>query len=175
MVDYESQHAATGEPIMNRNRLAVVLSIAIVMALPFSAYGQATQIRTPVSFTLSGCTGLPAGVTVNGSGESFLVVTTRVDSNGFTHIEQNVLTTGTATASNGANYSFNYHNHASLDIPPGGFPFTVATTDHFNLVGNGKADQLQVHFVARVTFTSPTTFTFEFINSRGNPFACDPI
>src|SRR5262245_23260013 len=124
MVTSESQHAATGEPIMNRKRLAV-LTVAIAMALPFSAHGQETQIRTPVSFTLSGCTSLPAGLTVTGSGESFVVVTTRGDSNGFTHIEQNTLTTGTATDSNGASYSFNYHNHASFDIPPGGFPFTV--------------------------------------------------
>jgi len=145
------------------------------MALPFSAHAQATHTRTPVSFTLSGCTGLPAGLIVNGSGESFVVMTTRVDSNGVTHIEQNTLTTGTATDSNGAGYSFNYHNHASFEIPPGGFPFTASTTDHFNLIGNGKANQLHVHFVARATFTSPTTFTFEFINSRGNPFACDPI
>jgi hypothetical protein len=114
-------------------------------------------------------------LTVTGSGESFTVVMTRVDSNGSTHIEQNTLTTGTATDSDGASYSFNYHNHASLDIPSAGFPFTAETTDHFNLVGNGQANQLEVHFVARVTFTSPTTFTFEFINSRGNPFACDPI
>jgi len=109
---------------MNRKRSAV-LTVAIAMALPLSAHGQATQIRTPVTFTLSGCTSLPAGLTVTGSGESFVVVTTRVDSNGFTHIEQNTLTTGTATDSNGASYSFNYHNHASFDIPPGGFPFTV--------------------------------------------------
>ena len=159
---------------MNPQRSAV-LTLAIAMALPFSAHGQSTHTRLPISFTLSGCTGLPAGVTVTGSGESFVVVTTRVDSNGFTHIEQNTLTTGTATDSNGASYDFNYHNHASFDTPPGGFPFTVSTTDHFNLVGNGKANQLQVHFVARVTFTSPTTFTFEFINSRGNPMVCDPI
>jgi hypothetical protein len=159
---------------MNRTRSAT-LTVLIAMALPFSAHGQATHTTMPVTFTLSGCTSLPAGVTVNGSGESFVVVTTRIDSNGSTHIEQNTLTTGTAIDSNGASYNFNYHNHASFDTPPGGFPFTVSTTDHFNLVGNGKANQLQAHFLARITFTSPNTFTFEFINSRGNPAACDAI
>ena len=160
--------------MMNRTSSAV-LTLAMAVALPFCAYGQATQIRTPVSFTLSGCTSLPPGMTVSGSGESFVVITTRVDSNGYTHIERNDLTTGSATDSNRASYSFNYHNHASFDIPPGGFPFTVLTTDHFNLVGNGKANQLQVHIVARVTFTAPNTFTFELINIHGSPFACDPI
>jgi hypothetical protein len=104
-----------------------------------------------------------------------MVINSRVDRNGNTVIEQNNLATGTATDSNGETYGFNYHNHATLQIPPGGFPFSVETTDHFNLVGNGKADQLQVHFVARVTFTSPTTFTFEFFKPHGNPFSCDPI
>ena len=159
---------------MNRKKFAVVTA-AIALAMPFWAFGQATQVRTPVSFTLTGCTSLPAGLTVQGSGESFAVITTRVDSNGFTHIQQNTLVTGTATDSSGASYNFNYHNHASLDIPPGGFPFTLEGTDHFNLVGNGRANQLQVHFVARATFTSPTTFTFELVNAHGNPFACDPI
>jgi hypothetical protein len=159
---------------MSRQK-STVLALAAALALSFSAHGQATHTRTPVSFTLSGCTNLPSGMTVTGSGESFVVVNTRVDSNGFTHIEQNTLTTGTATDSNGASYNFNYHNHASFDIPPGGFPLTASTSDHFNLVGNGRANQLQVHFSARVTITSPTTLTFEFINSHGNPLTCDPI
>jgi hypothetical protein len=59
-------------------------------------------------------------------------------------------------------YGFNYHNHASQQIPPGGFPFTAEVTDHFNLVGNGQANQFQVHFVARVTFLSPISFTIQF-------------
>jgi len=162
---------------MNRKRtavLAAVLAIPALVAVP-SALAQATQIRTPVTFTLSGCTSLPAGLTVHGSGEGFLVTNSRVDQNGFTHIERNDLVTGNATDSNGATYVFNYHNHASFDIPPGGFPFSAATTDHFNLVGDGQASQLEVHFVATVTFTSPTTVIFNFINVHGNPMTCDPI
>ena len=162
---------------MNRKRiavLAVALAIPLLVVTP-SALADATQVRTPVTFTLSGCTSLPAGLTVNGSGEGFLVINSRVDQNGFTHIERNDLVTGNATDSNGATYVFNYHNHASFDIPPGGFPFSAATTDHFNLVGDGQANQLEVHFVATVTFTSPTTVIFNFINVHGNPMTCDPI
>ena len=157
-----------------RTTLALRLAIAALAAVP-PAMAEATQVRTPITFTLSGCTSLPAGLTVYGSGESFAVVNSRVDQDGNIVIEQNTLVTGTASDSNGATYGFNYHNHATLHVPPAGFPFTIEAADHFNLVGNGQANQLQVHFVARATFTSPTTFTIEFFKPHGNPFSCDPI
>ena len=159
---------------MNRKRIAVLAVALALVGVPF-ALADATQVRTPVTFTLSGCTSLPAGLTVNGSGEGFLVINSRVDQNGNTIIERNDLVIGTATDSNAATYVFNYHNHSSMTVPPGGFPFSFTTTDHFNLVGDGQANQLEVHFVATVTFTSPTTFIANFINVHGNPFSCDPI
>ncbi len=164
---------------MNSKRIAV-LAIALVssalVAVP-TAWADATLVRTPVTFTLSGCTSLPAGLTVQGSGESFTVINQRIDQNGVAHIEMNTITTGNATDSNGATYGFNYHNHVSVEIPPSGFPFQITIgADHFNLVGNGQANQLQVHFVARATFPSPPSPpTIEFINVHGNPFSCDPI
>src|SRR5215813_10538707 len=162
---------------MKHCKRIVALALAVIAIAVPHASAQPIQIRTPVSFTLSGCTSLPAGLTVNGSCESFVVINSRVDQNGITHIEQNSLVTGTATDSNGATYLFNYHNHVSLDVPPGGFPFQITIgTDHFNLVGDGKANQLQVHFVARATFYAPPTPpTIEFINVHGSPFSCDPI
>jgi hypothetical protein len=135
-----------------------------------------TQTRAPISFTLSGCPSLPPGDTVSGSGEDLLVLNSRVGSDGVTHIERNDLVTGQATDSAGATYTFNYHNHANIDVEAGGFPTTITTTDHFNLVGNGQAAQLHVGFVARVTITSPTEPpSFTFVNAHGNPFFCDPI
>jgi hypothetical protein len=135
-----------------------------------------TRAHAPITFTLRGCPYLPAGLTVSGSGDDFLVVNARVDGDGVTYLERNDLVTGTATDSNGASYKFNYHNHASITIPPGGFPQSFTTTDHFNLVGNGQADQLHVRFVARVTIPSPTDPPIiEFVNSHGDPFFCDPI
>lgn len=156
--------------------LAIAPALFALMTAP-SASAQAVQIRTPLNFTLSGCTQLPAGLTVNGSGDSFLVFTSRTDHNGNTVIEQNNLVTGTATDSNGATYGFNYHNHATMTIPPAGFPFTVSTTDHFNLVGNGAATKLQVHFVANITVFSvnPFVVSADFKNTHGNPMTCDPI
>jgi hypothetical protein len=135
-----------------------------------------TQTRAPIAFTLTGCPNLPSGLTVSGSGDDFLLVNSRVDADGVTHIERNDLATGTATDSNGASYGFSYHNHSNITIPPGGFPWSFTTTDHFNLVGNGQANQMQVHFVARVTFPSPSDPPqIEFVNSRGNPFFCDAL
>jgi hypothetical protein len=135
-----------------------------------------TQARAPIAFTLTGCTNLPAGLTVFGSGDDFLVINSRVDADGVSYLERNDLVTGTATDSNGAGYKFSYHNHSNITVPAGGFPWSFTTTDHFNLVGNGRADQMQVHFVARVTFPSPSDPPLiEFVNSRGNPFFCDPI
>ena len=158
---------------MNAKRLAVLAS-AIALAMT-SAFAQATQVRTPISFTLSGCPTLPTGLIVKGTGDAFLVVNSRTDQNGNTVVQRNNLVTGTATDSNGATYIFNYFSHVTLTVPPGGFPFTLAGTDHFNLVGDGQANQLEVHFVARATFTSPTTFTIDLINVHGTPFGCDPI
>jgi hypothetical protein len=145
-------------------------------ALTAAAATNNTQTRATISFRLSGCPDLPAGLTVFGSGDDFLVVNARVDGDGVTHIERNDLATGTATDSNDAGYKFSYHNHSNITIPAGGFPWSFTTTDHFNLIGNGPANQLNVHFVARVTFTSPTDPPLiEFVNSFGNPFFCDAL
>ncbi len=166
---------------MNRKRIAVLAALAIALAVPApamvpAAAAQATQTRMPINFTI------PAGqcpnldVTVEGRGEDFLVINTRIDKNDVVHINRNDLVTGTATDSDGGTYIFNYHNHAGIDIPASGFPFQFTTTDHFNLNGGGKANSLHVGFVARVTFTSPfDPPVIEFVNMRGNAFFCDPI
>jgi hypothetical protein len=135
-----------------------------------------SQTRAPISFTLSGCPNLAPGLTIFGSGDGFLVVNSRVDADGVTYIQRNDRVIGTAIDSRGASYKFNYHNHSSITVPPGAFPWSFTTTDHFNLVGNGQADQMNVHFVARATFPSPTDPPLiEFVNSFGDPFFCDPI
>ena len=167
---------------MNRKRIAVLAVLAVALAIaPLSvavpsALAKATQIRLPISFTIPAgqCPGID--VTIEGNGESFIVINTRIDKDGVAHVEQSILATGTATDSDGQTYGFNYHTHASLTIPPGGFPFSIEGTDHFNLEGNGRANQIHVGFVARATFTSPSDpGTFEFVNVRGTPFFCDPI
>jgi hypothetical protein len=155
---------------------AIAPALLLVIGAP-PASAQAVQTRTPIAFTLSGCTQLPAGLTVNGSGESFLVVTSRVDQDGNIVLQQNNLVTGTAVDSEGATYSFNYHNHSTITVPPAGLPVSISGADHFNLIGKGKADKLNVHFNATGTIFSfsPLIASIEFKTVHGNPAACDPI
>jgi hypothetical protein len=166
---------------MNRIRitiLAIALAVIPLSAVVPSASAQATQIRIPISFTLTpaGCPNL--NVTVVGSGEEFFVINNRTDQNGVEHIEMNSLATGTASDSDGVSYIFNYHDHASLAVPPGGFPVQAFFNDHFNLVGNGRANRVQVGITAQITIYSfePRSFTIDLIrNQRGEIFLCDPI
>jgi len=156
--------------------LAATLAVTLVLAIVPSVLAEATQIRTPLSFILTPTRCPNLQVTVEGSGDSFIVTNERIDKNGIHHIIMNNLVTGSATDSDGANYGFNYHNHASFEIPPSGFPFQVALTDHFNLNGQGKANHLHVGFVARLTFTGPSDPPIvEVVNERGNPMGCDGI
>jgi hypothetical protein len=154
---------------------ALVLSIVpLVIYTPASA--QTTQVRSPISFTLTPtCPNLQ--VTVVGTGDGFTVTNHRIDAAGIDHIQVNNLVTGTATDSEGATYRFNYHNHATLEVPPGGFPFSVTTTDHFNLVGKGKANQVHIGFVLRLTITGPSDppIVERLVNMRGEAPVCDPI
>jgi hypothetical protein len=172
---------------MNRKRLTIAFVSTIALAIPLlvvmnpSAMAQATQVRIPVSWTLTpgapptGCPSL--SVVVTGTGEVFSVTNHRIDQNGVDHIDTNTLATGSATDSDGATYGWNYHNHVSLEVSPGGFPFQITLgSDHFNLEGKGRANQLHVHFVARATFLSPAAPPIiEFVNLHGAAFGCDPI
>jgi hypothetical protein len=168
-----------------KSKVMLVISAAILSTMTISASASSSHFVFPVAFTLVGgpggppdflCPELPTGLTVTGSGEEFQVFNMTVTPNGVTLVEVNDLKTGSATDSNGATYLFNYHNHQSAAIPAGGFPFTIVENDHFNLVGNGQASQLQVHFNIRITFNNavdPPIVTV--INNHDHAFACDPI
>jgi hypothetical protein len=164
--------------VKTAKRVAAAFNALVILPLAVgpAALAQTSQVRQPISFTLTpACPDLR--VTVVGTGELFVVTNHRIDANGVDHIEMNTLATGTATDSEGATYRFNYHNHVSLDVPPGGFPVSITGTDHFNLVGKGKANQLHVGFVARATVNGPNEpLTIEqLVNMRGEAFFCDPI
>jgi hypothetical protein len=164
--------------VKTTKRVAAAFSVLVVLplAIGIAALAETTHVRQPISFTIPPtCPDLR--VTVEGTGEMFVVTNHRIDSNGVDHVEMNTLATGTATDSEGATYKFNYHNHVSLEVPPGGFPVSVTGTDHFNLVGKGKANQLHVGFVARATVNGPNEPpTIErLVNMRGEAFFCDPI
>ena len=165
---------------MNRRRIAVPALLAAALAISPtsmvvpSASAAGSQIRVPVTFTLTPARCPNLQVTVSGIGERFTVINERMDDNGVDHLEINDLVNGTATDSEGARYVFNYHNHASVDVPPGGFPQELFLTDMFNLNGQGKANQVHVGSVAHVTLTGPfSPPIIQLVNLRGNPEACD--
>ena len=61
-----------------KNRMAFAAALLILFLMStIPAKAQATQSRAPFNFALSGCPTLPAGLTVYGSGEDFLVIKTR--------------------------------------------------------------------------------------------------
>ncbi len=173
---------------MNLRRIAaLVVIIAASVALPVSviapsASAQVTQERFSVPFTIPfgvPCADLPPGVTsVSGTAEFFLRTTTRVDSGGVTHLNINANAFGTATDNNGKVYSFNYANHFSIEVPPGGFPQQIRMTDHFNLNGKGKDAHMHIGFVIVGTIDGPGDlfpWHTDAINVRGDAFNCDPI
>lgn len=165
--------------------LSVALGVMSIVPVGAASASSATsaQSRGSFPFTLVGgpspaCPMLPTGFTISGNVDYFDVVNQQVDANGVTHFEINSTETGSAIDSNGATYRVNYHNHSSgTEGPNNGYPLVVSVqNDHFNLVGNGLASQLQMHFVIRVVFLSPSDpGTLTVVNSHGDPFDCDVI
>jgi hypothetical protein len=168
----------------SRIMLPVALGVLSTVAVgPASADITTTaQFRGSFPFTLVGgpspaCPMLPTGFVINGNVDYFNVVNKRIDANGVAYYTVDSTEMGSATDGNGATYRVNYHNHASVTVPPSGFPEVVSIeNDHLNLVGNGLASQLQMHFVIRLVFASasdPGTLTI--VNVHGDPFDCDVI
>ena len=170
---------------MKLRRIAVlaVLVVALIAlpasVIPPAASAQVMQERFSVPFTIPfgvPCADLPPGVTeISGVAEFFVRTTSRVDRSGVLHLNINATAFGTATDNNGVVYSFNYANHFSVDIPPGGFPQQFRVNDHFNLNGRGRANHMHLGFVVVGTVEGPDDFVTNTINIRGDAFNCDPI
>jgi hypothetical protein len=154
---------------------ATVFAVALgITAAAGAGPGSTTHASTPISFTISAdCPQLTSSVTAEGTFTETLHVS--VDGNGVTHFTDETAAKGTATDTAGGSYVFNYHNSTSGKIPAGGFPFDVQQADHFNLVGNGGANNLHSHFVAVIHFESPTDISFVYKQVKGDPEHCDPI
>ncbi len=125
------------------------------------------------------CADLPPGVTeISGVANFRLVTVVRTDSSGNTYVNQNGFADGTATDDLGGTYRFNYANHFDAEIPPDGFPQQIRMTDHFNLIGRGRDNQMHIGFVIVGTIDNPgDTFPWHTtaINIRGDAIGCDPI
>jgi hypothetical protein len=163
--------------------LALIAAGALVFgaATAAAANGGADVQTFPVSFVLdsASCSNLPAGTTVTGTGTGTSITVVRTDRNGVTTIINSTHAFGTATDQDGNTYVFDYNNEfrvSDTTATPGAFSGVM--TDHFSLAGPGPA-HLVNGFLANIDFS---TFTFDPINSRGDPidFAtgaahCDPL
>jgi hypothetical protein len=133
-----------------------------------------------VSFSIPAdqCPELPAGLSVDGTGERHMVVNTHTMADGSTEVRTNDLVKGVATDSNGGVHKFVYHNSSTLTIPPSG-DYSISMNDIFVLSGPGP--HYSVSFNWRWTFPGPDLVfppVDNFVNLHGDVdlvLACDPI
>jgi hypothetical protein len=171
-------------------RKLVVALLMMLMLFAASTSASAAPSATTTHETVRGetvtwslpadqCPSLPAGVSVDGTGQRIAVTKTKVNADGSTQIVINDLVTGAAVGSNGATYHFVYHNHSTQNVPSAGGPIQISMTDSFVLNGDGGAGHMSVGFNWRWTFTPPALWpphdNWQQISTRGDPFLCDPI
>jgi hypothetical protein len=127
----------------------------------------------PLEFTLEAgvCPDLPADLSVDFTGTVHGHLHISTDARGVVQLNWPDTVTGTAVDSDGNTYTFNYHNVAV--IRDAGLPIEITITDHFNLVGNGLANQVHFFFVVRLVITEAGEEEIVF-NAYGAP-SCDAI
>ena len=160
----------------------VLLALMLFVAISPAAAAPAADhqvVNETVSFSIPAgqCPKLPAGLSVDGTGERHMVVNTHTKADGNTEVRTNDLVTGVATDSNGGVHKFVYHNSSTLTIPPSG-AYSISMSDSFELTGPGP--HYSVGFNWRWTFTPPEPLfppahDWEQISTRGNIFLCDPL
>jgi hypothetical protein len=131
--------------------------------------------RFPVSFTLpAGRCGLTTAVTA--TGEWHAVVRTEQSADGRTlQIGFNNSAHGTAVGADGTRYVWSYHNNRRRDNYTGARPFDVHWTDHFVLVGRGRAPDVHTFFNVYFTIEVDGSRTYVRNVTIGDPDNCDPI
>jgi hypothetical protein len=126
------------------------------------------------------CPLVPAGTTISWTGPETASTIVRTDASGVTTLSVVSHASGTATDNHGNSYAFDYSNAFRVSnsvVDPN--TFTGMMTDHFSLAG--PALQLNNGFIANLTTDLNTFFSFDFINTRGDPIDsqgnahCDPL
>ena len=162
--------------------LHVVLALMLFVGISPAAAAPAADhevVTSSASFIIPAdqCHLLPAGVSVEGWGESVTIINTRTLADGSTVIRINNLIKGDASDSNGGIHKFVYHNSSTQTILPDGFT-TISMNDTFALTGPGP--HYSVGFNWRWTFTQPDLWppVDNWEQLHGDPddiFACDPL
>jgi hypothetical protein len=164
----------------------VALMLFVGVSPVAAASGNDHQVFTgPASFTIAAdqCPLLPAGVSVEGSGESVAIVNSRTLADGSTVVRINNLIKGDAIDSNEVVHKFVYHNSSTQTIQPNGFT-TISMNDSFELTGPGP--HYSVTFNWRWTFTQPNLWppVDNWVILHGDPdliigpdlnLVCDPL
>ena len=161
----------------------VLLVLMLFVGVSSAAAAPASDhqvISETINFTIPAdqCPLLPAGVSVDGTGERMMIINTHTKADGTTEVRTNDLIKGTATDSNGGVHKFVYHNSSTETILPGGV-HEISMNDVFALSGPGP--HYSVTFNWRWTFTDPDLFWPPADNLEvlhGDPdiiFACDPL
>ena len=152
------------------------LGVSPVAAAPATDHHVETG---PASFFIPAdqCPLLPAGVWVEGWGESVAIINTRTLKDGSIVVRINNVIKGDAVDSNGDVHKFVYHNSSTQTILPDGFT-TISMNDSFILTGPGP--HYSVTFNWRWTFTQPNLWppVDNWEQLAGDPavvFACDPL
>ncbi|HEX5836536.1 MAG TPA: hypothetical protein VFY26_01805 [Anaerolineales bacterium] len=158
--------------------LMLFVGVSSVAAAPAAGHEVVTGTVT-FSIPADQCPLLPAGVSVDGTGERKMIINTHTKADGTTEIRVNDLIKGVATDSNGGVHKFVYHNSSTETILPSGL-HEISMNDVFALSGPGP--HYSVTFNWRWTFTPPEPFwppqedSLEVLH--GDPaliFACDPL
>jgi hypothetical protein len=135
---------------------ALMLFVGVSPAAAAPAAGHEVVTGTvPFSIPADQCPKLPAGVSVEGSGESVAIINTRTLAAGSTVVRINNLIKGVAIDSNDDVHKFVYHNSSTETILPSGL-HTISMNDTFVLSGPGP--HYSVGFNWRWTFTPPEPF-----------------
>src|SRR5213595_2092391 len=114
------------------------------------------------------CQYVPAGTTISWTGPETASTIVRTDRSGVTTVQIVSHASGTATDNHGNSYAFNYSNAFRVTNSVGDpGTFTGTMTDHFSLAG--PALQLSNGFNANLVTDFSTFFSFDFINTRGDP------
>jgi hypothetical protein len=159
---------------------ALLLFVGVSPAAAAPAAGHEVVTSTASFFIPADqCPLLPAGVGVEGSGESVAVTNTRTLADGSMVIRINNLIKGDAIDSNGDAHKFVYHNSSTETILPSGLHI-ISMNDIFTLSGPGP--HYSVGFNWRWTFTPPEAFfpppAHDFEPLHGDldtVLACDPL
>jgi hypothetical protein len=160
-----------------------ILALPLGVTAALAGNGTTHEVVENVAFSIPAgqCPQLFPTLSVEGEGIARLRGHVRQDASGLYHLQTGATITGRAEDSEGGSYRFNYHNtfnFTSLDLVA---PIELHVTDHFNLVGNGAANQIQAFFAFSVRLNPDGTVSVR-LNEHGDPLdfstftpICDPL